>query len=42
MFTLAEALRPGRLDDFVRQEEARSIGPTERQKLAAAIDSGQP
>ena len=41
--TLVEAIKTGRIDDFVRQEEARGIGPaSEREvrrllKMAATI-----
>jgi hypothetical protein len=37
MLTLTEALRTGRIDDFVKQEEARGIRPADRKVLDAAI-----
>lgn len=37
MLTLSEALKADRLAEFVRQEEARGIGPAERKKLDKAI-----
>lgn len=37
MLTLTEALKSGRLDDFVKQEEARGIGPVSRRKLRETI-----
>jgi hypothetical protein len=30
MISLAEAVKTGRLDEFVAQEEARGVGPIER------------
>ena len=38
MLTLSEAIKTGRLGDFVAQEEARGIGPAERQQLDDAIN----
>lgn len=37
MLTLSEALKAGRLQDFIGQEEARGIGPIGRAELEAAI-----
>jgi hypothetical protein len=37
MLTLSEALKSGRLAEFVSQEEARGSGPAARKKLDAAI-----
>jgi hypothetical protein len=37
MLTLREALKTGRLDDFIAQEEVRGIGPAEREELDATI-----
>ncbi len=37
MLTLTEALRTGRISEFVRQEERRGIGPADRKKLDATI-----
>lgn len=37
MLTLSKALKTGRLQEFVRQEEKRGIGPADRKKLEAAI-----
>lgn len=38
MLTLAEALKSGRLRDFITQEEKRGIGPADRKKLDKAIE----
>lgn len=35
--TLAHALKNGRLDEFVAQEEARGIGPANRKSFDEAI-----
>jgi hypothetical protein len=35
--TLSDALRDGRIDEFVRQEERRGVGPVAKRKLDAAI-----
>jgi hypothetical protein len=35
MLTLSEALKTGRLQDFIAQEEARGIGPIDRAELDA-------
>lgn len=41
--TLSEALRSGRLQDFIAQEEARGIGPVNAKKLDRALRAaGQP
>lgn len=37
MISLSEAIRDGRLDDFIAQEEARGIGPVDRNALDRAI-----
>jgi hypothetical protein len=37
MLTLSEAIKQRRLDEFVRQEEARGVGPVSKRKLNAAI-----
>ena len=37
MLTLSEALRTGRLDEFVKQEGARGIGPVSKRELEATI-----
>jgi hypothetical protein len=36
--SLREALAAGRLDDLIRQEEARGVGPIDRDELNAAIE----
>ena len=38
MLTLSEAIKTGRLEDFIRQEEARSAGPVDRSELDAALE----
>lgn len=38
MLTLSQALRTGRLKDFIAQEEKRGIGPAERKELDATIE----
>ncbi len=37
MLTLSEALKSGKIAEFVKQEEKRGIGPASRKKLNAAI-----
>ncbi len=37
MLSLSNALKTGRLNEFIAQEEARGIGPVDRRKLDAAI-----
>jgi hypothetical protein len=37
MLTLSEAIKAGQLKEFVKQEEARGIGPVEREELDAEI-----
>jgi hypothetical protein len=37
MLTLSEALKTGQIAEFVKQEEARGIGPADRKKLERAI-----
>jgi hypothetical protein len=37
MLTLSEALKTGKIAEFVKQEEARGIGPIEREELDATI-----
>ncbi len=37
MLSLSEALRTGRLSEFINQEEKRGIGPAELKKLEATI-----
>ncbi len=40
MLTLSEAVRNGRLDEFIAQEQARGVGPVDRDAfdaLAAAL-----
>jgi hypothetical protein len=37
MLTLSEALKSGKIAEFVKQEEKRGIGPASRKKLDAAI-----
>ena len=37
MITLADAIKSGRLGDFVAQEEARSVGPALKIELDAAL-----
>ncbi len=37
MITLTQAIKDGRLQEFIAQEEARGIGPAERKKLDATI-----
>jgi hypothetical protein len=37
MLTLTKALKSGLLDEFIAQEEARGIGPVDRQELDDTI-----
>ena len=37
MITLAEAIRTGWIEDFIRQEDARGVGPVDRRELEAKI-----
>lgn len=37
MLTLSDAIKTGKIKEFVAQEEARGIGPIERQELDDAI-----
>lgn len=37
MITLRDAIKEGRLSDFIAQEESRGIGPAERKKLDTII-----
>ena len=37
MLTLSEAIKVGRLKEFVKQEEARDVGPVQSSELAEAI-----
>jgi hypothetical protein len=37
LLTLAEALKTGRLQDFIAQEEARGVGPIDRADLDRAL-----
>jgi hypothetical protein len=37
VLTLSEALRTGRIDDFVAQEEARGVGPADVARLDALL-----
>jgi hypothetical protein len=37
MLTLIQAIKSGKIAEFIRQEEARGIGPIERQELDDAI-----
>lgn len=37
MITLSDALRSGRLSEFVEQEEARGVGPVNKKELDTAI-----
>lgn len=37
MLTLTEALKTGKIAEFVKQEEDRGIGPVARKKLDATI-----
>jgi hypothetical protein len=38
MLTLSEAIKAGRLEEFVKQEEARGVGPAQSSELAEAIE----
>ena len=37
MLSLSEALKTGRIAEFIAQEEQRGVGPASRRKLDAAI-----
>ena len=37
MLTLAEAVKSGRLQEFIDQEEARGVGPIDRAEFDAAV-----
>jgi hypothetical protein len=37
MLSLSEAISSGRIEDFIRQEEARGIGSADRRKLERAL-----
>ena len=37
MLTLSEAIKAGKISEFVKQEEKRGIGPVEREELDATI-----
>jgi hypothetical protein len=37
MISLSDALKTGRLSEFIEQEEARGAGPASKRKLDAAI-----
>lgn len=37
MLTLTEAIKTGKIAEFVRQEEKRGVGPVSKKKLDAAI-----
>jgi hypothetical protein len=37
MLTLSEAIKTNRINEFVKQEEARGVGPVSREDLDAAI-----
>jgi hypothetical protein len=37
MITLSDALKSGRLSEFMEQEEARGVGPASKRRLDAAI-----
>jgi hypothetical protein len=39
MLSLSEALKSGRLSEFVDQEEKRGVGPANRKDLDAAIEA---
>lgn len=38
MLTLNEAMRTGKLAEFITQEEKRGIGPADRNKLEALLE----
>lgn len=40
MLSLAEALKTGRLQEFIAQEEARGIGPIERAAFGSLLEKG--
>jgi hypothetical protein len=37
MLTLTQAIKSGRLAEFIKQEEARGVGPIDRKELDATI-----
>lgn len=37
MLTLSDAIKSGQIQEFIAQEEARGIGPADREKLEATI-----
>lgn len=37
MLTLAQAIRDGRLEDFIEEQEARGLPPVEKSKLESAL-----
>jgi hypothetical protein len=37
MLTLSEAVKTGRLQEFIAQEEARGVGPVDRAELDRAL-----
>lgn len=39
MLTLADALREGRLDEFIAQEEARGVGAADKADLDRALEA---
>lgn len=39
MLTLVNALREGRLDEFIAQEEARGVGPADKANLDHALEA---
>lgn len=39
MITLADAVRTGRLDEFIAQEEARGVGPADTADLGRALEA---
>lgn len=39
MLSLAEAIKTGRLQEFIAQEEVRDISPVDRAELDAAINT---
>jgi hypothetical protein len=40
--SLAEAIKTGRLEEFIAQEEARGIGPAKRKDLDRALHTAFP
>jgi hypothetical protein len=39
VLTLAEAIKTGRLQEFIAEEEARGIGPTDRPAFTASYSA---